>query len=291
MLFKGASRDKQGILWAFWTIVGCIDEQAVEMLQGEFSGPITNILFYSLLLVCNVLLVNLLIAVMNSTYVDNMNNSQFQWAFYRVQTVLEFDEWADLPPPLNIIELVVEVFTSLCFLVDPRWWWSWFVQGHDIDDEDGIIAARTRTLKTRRTEMPVNKRDLKDSQTKAMKAVGGDEESGQTSLLRKENEELQRRNGELLKRKEHLEGLALKYLLDHVGAAVTPSKKGDGADTARLHTSTSTLGLESFPIGCRSQTVGDTLHDSSQKPQFARRHTTLGLVTASSPSSGGSSGT
>ncbi|CAE6961897.1 Trpm8 [Symbiodinium natans] len=63
-------RDNQGLTWAFWTIVGSLDEAALAQLKS--LPPITRmtatVLVYILALVCNVLLVNLLIAVMNSTY-------------------------------------------------------------------------------------------------------------------------------------------------------------------------------------------------------------------------------
>ncbi|OLQ10685.1 Transient receptor potential cation channel subfamily M member 3 [Symbiodinium microadriaticum] len=102
-------RDNQGLTWAFWTIVGSMDEAALAQLKT--LPPITRttatILVYILALVCNVLLVNLLIAVMNSTYEKNQSMSQTSWAFSRIEAVLEYDDESTLPPPLNLVGLLL----------------------------------------------------------------------------------------------------------------------------------------------------------------------------------------
>lgn len=60
---------------------------------------------YLLSLASNVLLVNLLIAMLNDTYVANKDSSKREWAFNRVDAVLEFasPEAHILPPPLDIL--------------------------------------------------------------------------------------------------------------------------------------------------------------------------------------------
>merc|ERR1712226_989875 len=104
ILFNGQERLDQGIMWAFWSIFGDINERAREnaakltWLSGLAGG-----LLYTLSLFSNVLLVNLLIAVMGSTYEETRQASQKEWAYHRMNAVLEFDEVASLPPPLNLV--------------------------------------------------------------------------------------------------------------------------------------------------------------------------------------------
>eukprot|EP00913_Durusdinium_trenchii_P030333 g28414.t1 len=64
-----------------------------------------SFLQYLLSLASNVLLVNLLIAMLNDTYVANKDSSKREWAFNRVDAVLEFasPEAHILPPPLDIL--------------------------------------------------------------------------------------------------------------------------------------------------------------------------------------------
>jgi len=193
ILFQGEGRHKQGIIWAFWTIVGNVDEEALKKVsdhEGTLMGHLSHLLLYTLVLVSNVLLVNLLIAVMNSTYERNVAASQTEWAFYRVNAVLEFDEWADLPPPLNLCELFFKRSSK---------------------------SENPRVLQRSRTDVPINKRVLKDSQQKAIVSVGLEEDAGEVGLLRTENGDLRRKNAELLRRNAELEGLAASYLLDFAG--------------------------------------------------------------------------
>ena len=89
-----------------------MDEGALAQLKT--LPPITRmtatVLVYILALVCNVLLVNLLIAVMNSTYEKNQSMSQTSWAFSRIEAVLEYDDESTLPPPLNLLGLLLDPF-------------------------------------------------------------------------------------------------------------------------------------------------------------------------------------
>lgn len=66
---------------------------------------IIGFLKYMLALTSNVLLVNLLIAMLNDTYIANKDASKREWAFNRVDAVLEFSsaEAHILPPPLDIL--------------------------------------------------------------------------------------------------------------------------------------------------------------------------------------------
>eukprot|EP00930_Biecheleria_cincta_P018048 TRINITY_DN14182_c0_g1_i2.p1 TRINITY_DN14182_c0_g1~~TRINITY_DN14182_c0_g1_i2.p1 ORF type:complete len:1280 (-),score=211.37 TRINITY_DN14182_c0_g1_i2:82-3900(-) len=99
---------QQGISWGFWAIFGGVElgdsgripqEELPMVLQG-----CTSFLQYFLIIASNVLLVNLLIAMLNDTYQENKERSRREWAFNRVDAVLEFasPEAHILPPPLDL---------------------------------------------------------------------------------------------------------------------------------------------------------------------------------------------
>ncbi|CAE7215869.1 Trpm2 [Symbiodinium pilosum] len=195
---QSGERDEQGLTWAFWTIVGNLDEKAVNKLDTltPVTRLIANILVYTLALVCNVLLVNLLIAVMNSTYEQNQAVSQTSWAFFRVEAVLEFDHESILPPPLNLLEP--------------------FINPPSNSDKDQAPLGRRRSEQRMHAEMSVTRRDLKDAQQRAFRAINLEEDMGESASLRAELAELRIRNQELAQRNRDLEGLAASYLLERV---------------------------------------------------------------------------
>merc|ERR1712194_584177 len=96
-------RWEKGVSWGFWAIFGTVDLDTAgdqPMVMKMFVG----VLSYMLALTSNVLLVNLLIAMLNDTYVGNKEGSRREWAFNRVDAVLEFSsaEAHILPPPLDL---------------------------------------------------------------------------------------------------------------------------------------------------------------------------------------------
>eukprot|EP00439_Symbiodinium_sp_Y106_P040126 s1527_g4.t3 len=193
---QSAERDEQGLTWAFWTIVGNLDDKALNKLDSltPVTRFIANILVYTLALVCNVLLVNLLIAVMNSTYEQNQAVSQTSWAFFRVEAVLEFDHESILPPPLNLLEP--------------------FLNRQASSDKDQQQLGRRRSEQRMHAEMSITRRDLKDAQQRAFRAINLEEDMGESASLRAELAELRIRNQELAQRNRDLEGLAASYLLE-----------------------------------------------------------------------------
>lgn len=195
-------REKQGLVWAFWTIVGELDETALERVRGDRSWTGISLvafsLLYTLALVCNVLLVNLLIAVMNSTYEKNQEISKTEWAFWGANAVLEFDEAAILPPPLNLLER--------------------FLQPAQEAAEDSKTLRTSRRIRRSRTELPINKRDVKDSQQKALRVIGLEEDLGESGLLHAELAELRKRNQDLARRNSELEMLAANYMIENAAA-------------------------------------------------------------------------
>ncbi|CAE7203645.1 Trpm2 [Symbiodinium necroappetens] len=193
---QSAERDEQGLTWAFWTIVGNLDDKALNKLDSltPVTRFIANILVYTLALVCNVLLVNLLIAVMNSTYEQNQAVSQTSWAFFRVEAVLEFDHESILPPPLNLLEP--------------------FLNRQASSGQDQQQLGRRRSEQRMHAEMSITRRDLKDAQQRAFRAINLEEDMGESASLRAELAELRIRNQELAQRNRDLEGLAASYLLE-----------------------------------------------------------------------------
>lgn len=191
ILFRsGLERDEQGLTWAFWTIVGNLDEKALNKLTTLGGGTrfVAVVLVYTLALVCNVLLVNLLIAVMNSTYEKNQAVSQTQWAYNRVEAVLEFDHENILPPPLNLLE-------------------PFFNRSINTSHEDDSHLHEG-------LDVSVTRRDLKDAQQRAFLAITYEEDTGESAQLRAELAELRRRNQELAQRNKDLEALAANFLLE-----------------------------------------------------------------------------
>lgn len=184
-------RQGQGLTWAFWAIVGDINEEAKN--KAVAWNVMTHLILYLFALISNVLLVNLLIAVMNSTYEQIQANSKVEWAYLRVTALLEYGDSDDLPPPLNLLHFFF--FLPSFSLTDGR---------------NGKSQASSLSM--------ISKRDLKESQTKALSALGHEEETSEIAFLRAENADLRQNNIELARRNQDLESLAADYLLEKVAA-------------------------------------------------------------------------
>lgn len=100
-----SARWSQGVTWGFWAIFGDVNLEGTEEDLHWTVKICVSCLQYLLSLASNVLLVNLLIAMLNDTYVANKDSSKREWAFNRVDAVLEFasPEAHILPPPLDIL--------------------------------------------------------------------------------------------------------------------------------------------------------------------------------------------
>jgi len=111
---SAAARWEQGVSWAFWAIFGDVDLENTAKNLPWIRQVCIGFLKYMLSLTSNVLLVNLLIAMLNDTYIANKDASKREWAFNRVDAVLEFSspEAHILPPPLDIIESLRSLFGS-----------------------------------------------------------------------------------------------------------------------------------------------------------------------------------
>merc|ERR1719215_666029 len=101
---NAASRWDKGVSWGFWAIFGDVDLDTTTENHPMLMRMCVGFLQYMLSLTSNVLLVNLLIAMLNDTYIANKDASKREWAFNRVDAVLEFSspEAHILPPPFDL---------------------------------------------------------------------------------------------------------------------------------------------------------------------------------------------
>eukprot|EP01111_Echinosteliopsis_oligospora_P005886 TRINITY_DN1962_c0_g1_i2.p1 TRINITY_DN1962_c0_g1~~TRINITY_DN1962_c0_g1_i2.p1 ORF type:complete len:1043 (+),score=331.07 TRINITY_DN1962_c0_g1_i2:218-3346(+) len=84
---------------SFFTIIG--DYGYANDINAQSAIGIPLIAIYAL--VAQVMLVNLLIAMMGDTYSDVYDNSTKEWKFYRMTLVEEYSTSSVYPPPFNLI--------------------------------------------------------------------------------------------------------------------------------------------------------------------------------------------
>jgi len=94
------------VFWAFWSLFGELDgiEDRAKSLVWPLS-TFARFMTYFLCVLANVLLMNLLIAIMNNTYEKVQSDSKTEWAYLRVTAIFEYDQVSALPPPLNLLTL------------------------------------------------------------------------------------------------------------------------------------------------------------------------------------------
>eukprot|EP00908_Phaeocystis_cordata_P005249 Transcript_15726.p1 GENE.Transcript_15726~~Transcript_15726.p1 ORF type:complete len:838 (-),score=257.41 Transcript_15726:48-2561(-) len=93
-------------VWAMpmWSMLGAFDESEVATWNHEVG----DVLLWFFVMVSNVLLVNLLIAMMGESYSEIKENSAREWKFGRLRTGIELVErFHPLPPPLNLPLMLV----------------------------------------------------------------------------------------------------------------------------------------------------------------------------------------
>eukprot|EP00026_Physarum_polycephalum_P000864 Phypoly_transcript_00865.p1 GENE.Phypoly_transcript_00865~~Phypoly_transcript_00865.p1 ORF type:complete len:1244 (+),score=186.39 Phypoly_transcript_00865:84-3815(+) len=95
---------------SYFTIIGDFS-YAAPILQETPLG-IALLAIYALL--AQVILVNLLIAMMGATYSNVSNNSAEEWQFYRLEVMLENQSASFHPPPTNLIIMPIEFIIRHC---------------------------------------------------------------------------------------------------------------------------------------------------------------------------------
>jgi len=91
---------------SFFTIIG--DFSYVNDLMAGTNIGIALVAIYAL--IAQVMLVNLLIAMMGDTYSNVSDNSTEEWKFYRLELVMENRSASFHPPPTNLIVLPYDLY-------------------------------------------------------------------------------------------------------------------------------------------------------------------------------------
>jgi transient receptor potential cation channel subfamily M member 3 len=102
------AQEHQGLFWPYYVIGGSVDSKA-QTASNSLPSPLSNIsstMLYGTIFISNVLLINLLIAIMSNTYGTNAARTAENWATSMIETVLEFDDLPALPPPFNLLPLI-----------------------------------------------------------------------------------------------------------------------------------------------------------------------------------------
>jgi len=89
----------------FWSFIGEFGS-ALQILNNTYLG---SFLLAVYLLFANILLVNLLIAMMADTYSVIRENSDLEWKFSRYSLIQEYSFANLLPPPLNLILYFIQM--------------------------------------------------------------------------------------------------------------------------------------------------------------------------------------
>ena len=76
--------------------------------KGVAGGPIGTSLLWLYTFMVQIVLINLLIAMMTETYESVKENADNEWRFIRVSTVNEAAAAAPIPPPLSLPFLLFE---------------------------------------------------------------------------------------------------------------------------------------------------------------------------------------
>jgi len=84
---------------AFFTIIGDYS-YAMDTMDKTYLGVVLLAIYA---LISQIMLVNLLIAMMGDTYSDVKDNSDKEWRFYRYVIVYEYKTNSSLPPPFNLL--------------------------------------------------------------------------------------------------------------------------------------------------------------------------------------------
>ncbi|CAC5414386.1 TRPM3 [Mytilus coruscus] len=108
--------------YPYWMIYGELFADEIDTCYDEERHPdgctyaawVAPLLMTPYLLVANILLVNLLIARFNATFIRNNAHSEAIWKFQRYQLILNYELRPLLPPPMIMFS---HIFLSLKFIV------------------------------------------------------------------------------------------------------------------------------------------------------------------------------
>jgi len=117
-----------------WAMYGEFDPDQMF----EWSPRYGSAMLWVYVLVSNVLLVNLLIAMMSDSYAEIKDNADVEWKFGRMNSVLETVERIHpIPPPLSLPMLVAKFSTTACRAFFCAIWKNAGQCGGCVKDESG----------------------------------------------------------------------------------------------------------------------------------------------------------
>jgi len=97
---------------------GCAGPQLFQSCQNQLQGFVLPVLIFIYCLLSNVVLVNLLIAMMGRTYEEVQVSAFEQWHLQLYFLLKDYEDWTVLPAPLSVFESLYRignaVFVRLC---------------------------------------------------------------------------------------------------------------------------------------------------------------------------------
>jgi len=100
-----------------WAMLGTFDVAEVH----SWNTQIGQVMLYTYLVISQIVLVNLLIAMMGYTFGAIKDNSEEEWKFVRLRSVLEAAErMSPVPPPFNLPQTLLRALRSLVWARLPQ---------------------------------------------------------------------------------------------------------------------------------------------------------------------------
>jgi len=120
------------VLLPVWGIFSEFSSSLAWINQIEVVGPVLLAIY---LLFVQILLINLLIAMMNDSYSRVRDNADIEWKFSRFSLILEYEAASALPPPISVLQIFFEIIT---FIICRR-----RINTVEEDEEDEVIEQDT----------------------------------------------------------------------------------------------------------------------------------------------------
>jgi len=103
--------DSGTFMGSYYTIIGDWDT-TMTILRASWFGVVLVSLYA---LIAQIMLVNLLIAMMGDTFENVRQNAITEWRFWRYNTILVYKNSSEYPPPLNIfLNPIVWLCNKVC---------------------------------------------------------------------------------------------------------------------------------------------------------------------------------
>lgn len=162
------NHQSKDLFWAFWSLFSDTSDarDQAQKLAWPWSAW-AKFMIYVLCVAANLLLMNLLVAIMNNTYESVRADSKTQWACIRITAILEYDNYSSLPPPLNLLKVPWMFLRSILRLGRIQ---HFSREDQPENNEEGKTDV-PRHLKI------ITKRDLKEAKIRVLKRRRAEETS------------------------------------------------------------------------------------------------------------------